>query len=424
MPHDVIMPALGMAQDTGLLVAWHKNPGDPVDSGDVLFEVETDKSTMEVEAQANGFLSNVKHGAGSNVPVGQVIAQITDAPENAIDHAKDAPVASSEPSELPKGHNIIMPALGMAQDKGLIVAWHKSLGDAVAAQDILFEVETDKSTMEVEAGQDGYLAALLYPAGAEAPVGVGIAIITVEKPETTFSMDRSGSTAPKFSVETTPTQQDTPSLEKPAAPIKTGITSQNGKVLASPKARRMALQLGLDFNDLVAAGHPQPYHAADIEFLRKLPKSRAAQSMSAVSAQLKAKVNPAALFEFTQWSGTFEDATLIAGFAGAALAQDSANITIATPVSEQHFNVDTSGTITVTEAPYAIDLLIFDLRNTPVQTAQVGSKDVPTMTLIQKSAKKLVINLEYRVDQLTSQQAIAVITEFSQTLEQPLRRLL
>jgi len=78
----------------------------------------------------------------------------------------------------------------------------------------------------------------------------------------------------------------------------------------------------------------------------------------------------------------------------------------------------------VTEAPDAIDLLIFDLRNTPVQTAQVGSKDVPTMTLIQKSAKKLVINLEYRIDQLTSQQAIAVITEFSQTLEQPLRRLL
>ena len=78
----------------------------------------------------------------------------------------------------------------------------------------------------------------------------------------------------------------------------------------------------------------------------------------------------------------------------------------------------------MTEAPDIIDLLIFDLRNTPVQTAQIGSNGVPTMTLIQKSAKKLMITFEYSVDQLTSQQAITVITEFSQTLEQPLRRLL
>ncbi|MBV6638758.1 MAG: lipoyl domain-containing protein, partial [Mameliella sp.] len=51
MPHDVIMPALGMAQDSGLIVAWHKEPGAAVATGDVLFEVETDKATMEVEAQ-------------------------------------------------------------------------------------------------------------------------------------------------------------------------------------------------------------------------------------------------------------------------------------------------------------------------------------------------------------------------------------
>src|SRR6056300_323007 len=196
MPHDVIMPALGMAQDTGLLVAWHKNPGDPVASGDVLFEVETDKSTMEVEAQADGYLSHVKHSAGQDVPVGQVIAQITDTPEQTA----DAPAPAAASAELPTGHNIIMPALGMAQDTGLIVSWHKSLGDAVAAQDILFEVETDKSTMEVEAGQDGYLAALLYPAGSEPPVGETIAIITADKPETTVSMDRSGSTAAQPSV--------------------------------------------------------------------------------------------------------------------------------------------------------------------------------------------------------------------------------
>lgn len=416
-PHDVIMPALGMAQDTGLLVAWHKNPGDPVKSGDVLFEVETDKSTMEVEAQADGFLSNVKHGAGSDVPVGQVIAQITDT----ADQNNDAPASPETPSELPTGHNIIMPALGMAQDTGLIVAWHKELGDAVAAQDILFEVETDKSTMEVEAGQDGYLAALLYPAGAEAPVGDTIAIITTDKPETTISMDRSGAAAGNTSLANTPTA---PTPDKPATPVKAGISAENGKILASPKARRMALQLGLDLNDLVAADHPQPFHVADIDVLRKLPKTQSVSGGAAQSAKLTAKINPAALIEFTQWSGTFDDAAMIANFAGGALDQGDAHITVATPISAQHFRVDVTGTTAMAEAPKTVDLLIFDLRNSPLQAAQIGSNDAPTMTLIQKSAKKLIVTLEYNAEQLTAQQAITFITEFSQTLEQPLRRLL
>jgi len=78
MPHDIIMPALGMAQDTGVLVRWIKQPGEAVAEGDALFEVETDKATMEVEAQSAGYLTQVTAQAGDNVPVGQVIAQISE----------------------------------------------------------------------------------------------------------------------------------------------------------------------------------------------------------------------------------------------------------------------------------------------------------------------------------------------------------
>ncbi len=74
---DVIMPALGMAQDTGKLLKWLKAPGDAVDVGDQLFEVETDKSVMEVEAQDAGFLTQVSASDGDDVPVGQVIAVIS-----------------------------------------------------------------------------------------------------------------------------------------------------------------------------------------------------------------------------------------------------------------------------------------------------------------------------------------------------------
>ena len=128
---------------------------------------------MEVEAQADGYLTDVQADAGADVPVGNVIALISDTAEDEWHPTKAAPAAPAawqRPREaaLPEGAGVIMPALGMAQDTGLIVAWHKAPGDAVASGDILFEVETDKSTMEVEAGHDGFVAPC-WPRRAKRP---------------------------------------------------------------------------------------------------------------------------------------------------------------------------------------------------------------------------------------------------------------
>lgn len=78
MPHDVIMPALGMNQITGKIITWLKSKGDSVRVGDPVMEVETDKAIVEVEAQASGVLTEVRHAAGSEVPVGHVVAVIGD----------------------------------------------------------------------------------------------------------------------------------------------------------------------------------------------------------------------------------------------------------------------------------------------------------------------------------------------------------
>ena len=199
-PHEVIMPALGMAQDSGVIVAWHKALGEAVAADDVLFEVETDKATMEVPAGAEGFVTHIGAEAGAEVPVGEVIALIgasSDAGQGA-EGSGSAPPVTAEP--VPEGDNVIMPALGMAQDSGVIVAWHKAPGEQVAAGDVLFEVETDKSTMEVEAGFDGYVAALLAEAGEEAPVGETIAVIVAEKPGTPVQKSRGAVPAAKVAV--------------------------------------------------------------------------------------------------------------------------------------------------------------------------------------------------------------------------------
>ncbi|MGH7904447.1 MAG: biotin/lipoyl-containing protein, partial [Candidatus Dormibacteraceae bacterium] len=89
MATEVIMPALGMAQDTGILVAWLRGEGDEVTKGEPLMEVETDKAVVEVEAPASGRLAAVTAAAGDQVPVGHVIAQILAVGEEA------APVAAS-----------------------------------------------------------------------------------------------------------------------------------------------------------------------------------------------------------------------------------------------------------------------------------------------------------------------------------------
>ena len=96
MPTDVIMPALGIAQEKGSLVSWLKKEGQSVTKGEPLMEVETDKATVEVEAPASGLLAHVTAAAGDEVPVGQRIAVIL-APGESLpgESAKAAPPSAA-----------------------------------------------------------------------------------------------------------------------------------------------------------------------------------------------------------------------------------------------------------------------------------------------------------------------------------------
>ncbi len=427
MPHEVIMPALGMAQDTGLIVAWHKSPGDAVSTGDVLFEVETDKATMEVEAQADGFLTQVRHGAGDDVPVGEVIALIG---ETADAVQSDEAQASSEPpaADLPEGNNVIMPALGMAQDTGLIVAWHKAPGDAVSACDVLFEVETDKSTMEVEAGFDGFVAALLAEAGEEAPVGETIAVISAEKPENPVQRSRAaGATA---------TPADAPAAAEPAglAPVKEEVPvrkappqSADGRILATPKARRLAMEQGLDLTHLAEAGYPQPYHAADIEVLKALP-AEAPQIAHATVRRLTADLPAEGFSDFAAWAAEeagLPDATaLLAGFSGASLGR-SATIAVESFGQTRIYAVPNGpfGDIVTADPGSVPDLRLRDLRMSRINRVELGAEDVPVLTLT-RSGQGLAITLECAGDSLTAAEAVDLLSNFAGRMEEPVRHLL
>lgn len=423
MPRDVTMPQLGMAQDAGKIVAWLKAPGDAVTKGDALFEVETDKATMEVEAQASGFLTGVTAGEGEDVPVGAVIAQISDSADDTPPAPKPAatPAASDD---LPSGKSVTMPQLGMAQDTGLLVNWLKNPGDAVAADDLLFEVETDKSTMEVSAGFDGYLAATLAEAGQEVPVGAQVAIISAEKPSNPVARSVTPTAPPAATPEPAgekPAPKQAKTQAAPSSPAPSG-----GRILASPKARRLALEQGLDLALLVKAGHPQPFHVADLDTLRALPTEAPATTAAAATMSLTAEIDSEGFTAFAAWAATngLSDAdALLAGLAGAGM---TAPCTVAVErFGQQHsYAVPAERSLSaVRGTDQAPDLILRDLRGTALRSLSLGAAEAPVLTLM-SGAKGLTITLECAPAQMDGVAAIQLLTTFAGRMEYPLHHLL
>ncbi len=166
MATDVIMPALGMAQEKGSLVSWLKAEGEPVTKGEPLMEVETDKATVEVEAPASGLLAHVTAAPGDEVPVGQRIAVIL-APGESLpkESTRAAPpsaapaapaVSPPEPSSVSRVHAAPIQgriaaspaARRIAKEKGIDLASLKGSGleGAIVAQDVQRAKETETVT--------------------------------------------------------------------------------------------------------------------------------------------------------------------------------------------------------------------------------------------------------------------------------------
>ncbi|MDP2121976.1 MAG: biotin/lipoyl-containing protein [Hoeflea sp.] len=455
MPHDVIMPALGMAQDTGLIVSWLKKPGDAVKTGDALMEVETDKAVMEVEAMADGFLAAVSAEAGDHVPVGQVVAVIADTADAANTAAPASPSGAAEPDQargaqgnagqdvLPSGEDIIMPALGMAQDSGLIVAWRKKPGDAVAASDILLEVETDKSVMEVEAGHDGFVAAILADAQQAVPVGSVIAIITAEKPENAVARSHKSAPAHEDEASRTATAKAPPAA--PEKPRTGGSPVSGGRILASPKTRRLAMEKGLDLSLLVQHGVPQPYHVSELALLESLAPSPNAggvapspASVVASPMHIGARVAASGCDEFIAWLADdgdihLEPRLIWLRFAAAAFRE-------ATGLGDKTLVVETR-TVRTTDGRFADadrsrlsrpvsaaghqvpSLVLRDFSGSPITAATGSAIHAPVLTVC-REREDYAVSLDYQAGQLDEDQAIDFVTGFAERLGEPLRHLL
>jgi len=177
MATEIKVPTLGESLTEATVATWLKSVGDAVAADEPILELETDKVTMEVNAPVAGTLTEISAEAGAEVEVGALLGVIGDgpsdsvavpAPEAAPAAAAPAPAASSGGGEAV---DIVVPVLGESLTEGTVASWLKSVGDSVAADEPLLELETDKVTMEVNAPSAGTLTEILADVGSEVEVG-------------------------------------------------------------------------------------------------------------------------------------------------------------------------------------------------------------------------------------------------------------
>ncbi|WMS41359.1 biotin/lipoyl-containing protein [Acuticoccus sp. MNP-M23] len=326
-------------------------------------------------------------------------------------------------------HDVIMPALGMAQDTGKLLAWCKAPGDAVAAGEVLFEVETDKAAMEVEADRDGWLGATYAAVGEDVPVGRTVAILSAEPPENPVALAMAeAKPEAKPANGAAPVADSRPSDPAPAGPAKPSACPKDGRILASPRARRLAAERGLDLARLVAAGHPQPYHAADLETLAALPANAApsAQQYPATVAGIvvEAAADPAQLDALVADLGADMSRTL-AAFAAGALRQSISAAPVTVELREG------PKVQTLTDPDFARSSAdgtapAFILRNltaTRVTKAPASATGIPTLTLT-RAGNALTIRLDADPDRMGEVTALDFIAGFAERIEDPMRQLL
>src|SRR5262252_6719427 len=142
--------------------------------------------------------------------------------------------------------SVVMPALEMAQETGKIVSWVKKEGDTIRKGEILLEVETDKAVVEIEAAADGVLRGVKSQAGDVVPVGTTIAWILAPGESVPAESATAAPAARTMTEQARPAT--TPSAAPPRTPAAGAPASSSSEIQISPKARRLAKELGVDIS--------------------------------------------------------------------------------------------------------------------------------------------------------------------------------
>jgi 2-oxoglutarate dehydrogenase E2 component (dihydrolipoamide succinyltransferase) len=182
---DITVPQLGESVTEATVGAWQVNAGDNVSKDDVLVELETDKVAIEVRAESDGVLASIAAEEGDTVEIGATLGVINDGGEAAAPAATSDAGAEAAPAEAPAAQvagnstiDAVVPQMGESVTEGTIGAWLVNVGDSVAVDQALVEIETDKVAVEVPSPVAGIVAAQLVQEGDTVAPGDAVAKIS------------------------------------------------------------------------------------------------------------------------------------------------------------------------------------------------------------------------------------------------------
>ncbi|SEW28134.1 pyruvate dehydrogenase complex dihydrolipoamide acetyltransferase [Chitinophaga arvensicola] len=328
MAEVIRMPLLSDTMTEGVIAEWHKKVGDTVKADDVIAEVETDKATMEVMGYAEGTLLYIGVEKGKAAKVNGIIAIVgkpgedyksllegnNEAPAAAPAQAAaaaPAPQAAPAPAAAPaddaalkealKNATVIrMPLLSDTMTEGKIVAWNKKVGDVVKNDDVLAEVETDKATMEVMGYADGTLLYIGVKEGDAAKVNGIIAIVGKAGTSVDAILAAEGA-APAAPAASAPAETAAPAQNGTAAPAAApaATSGTDGRVKASPLAKKLAEEKGIDISQVPGSGDGGRIIKKDVDSYVPAAKAAAPAAQSSAAAPAAPAFVPAGQEGFT-----------------------------------------------------------------------------------------------------------------------------
>lgn len=311
----ITMPRLSDTMTEGTVATWLKKVGDVIKEGDILAEIETDKATMEFESFNAGTLLHIGIQEGESAPVDSLLAIIgtagedisallsgggvngggapalkADATETAAPVAEVKSETPKAGGELPAGVKIVtMPRLSDTMTDGTVASWLKKIGDVIKEGDILAEIETDKATMEFESFNAGTLLYIGINEGETAPVDSILAIIGpagTDVSAVVAGFKSGGSVVADAPVAEKAAEATAPTTATTQAPV----ADSNERVFASPLAKKIAQDKGINLSQVKGSGENGRIVKSDVEGFT--PQAAAQQTVSSPVATTASAVKP------------------------------------------------------------------------------------------------------------------------------------
>ena len=312
------LPDLGENIEAGEVINVLVAVGDVLSEDQPVIELETDKAVIEVPSSVTGTVTKVLVEQGDQAAVGQVILTVavdghqaeTAAPEAAAP-APAAPVVSEsatvavttaptpEPASAPTpaAIEVTLPELGEGVDSGDIIAVAVAVGDRLAIDDPVIEIEIDKGVVEMPAPVAGEVSEIHVAVGQKATVGQLILTVQSEGGSAEVSPAPQATAAPPASVAPSapaPAPVAIPATPAPAVPSGTDTPAPSRLVPAAPSVRRLAREIGIDIAEVAGSGPAGRISPEDVK-----AHSRALHSRPQAPALAAATAEP--LPDFTKW---------------------------------------------------------------------------------------------------------------------------